>query len=88
MAKSKIPDSNVKIRTFAKDELDLLVDEISTFRPDQKVRDGAVMGALILAARRSPIESVSAVLATYWDKEADLVAALAAAAAAARDLEA
>lgn len=74
MAQPRIPDASVKIAEFAKIELDRLVEAVSTFDPDLKVGDGALMSALILAARRSPIESVSAVLSTYWKREAQAAA--------------
>ena len=37
----------------------------------------ALMGALILAARRSPVEAVAAVLSTYWDEEQERAATFA-----------
>lgn len=77
MAKPRIPDSSVKIAEFAKHELGQLVETLSTNYPDLKVGDAAVMSALILAARRSPPESIAAVLRTYWDRELELAAVIA-----------
>jgi hypothetical protein len=57
--------------------LELLVETISTYSPDLKVTDRAVMGALILAARRSPVEAISAVVSTYWSREIELAAVIA-----------
>lgn len=70
MAKVRTADKSVKIAAFAKDELDLLVETLSTRYPSLKVRDSAVMSALVLAARKVPIEVVKALVETYWEREA------------------
>ena len=75
MADERIPTRPVRIAAFAKESLDDLVETLSTDRPDLKVQEGAVMGALILAAHRVPLDAVAAVLTTYWvrDKEVEAV---------------
>jgi len=74
MATPQIADQNVKVSAFAKVELDELVEAISTSSPDLKVPDFAVMSALILAARRSPIEGVAAAISTYWGRHIEAAA--------------
>jgi hypothetical protein len=76
MARRGLPRDSVKIAAFAKAELDLLVESLSTTPPPIDVGDGDLMGALILAARRSPDEAVKAVVRTYWDRELEAAAVL------------
>jgi hypothetical protein len=76
MAEPRIADQSVRIALFAKDELDTLVEIISTEHPDIKVTDVAVISALVIAARRSPPEAVAAYLSTYWHRGAAEVAAI------------
>lgn len=71
MAESQIPEQNVKIARFAKAELDDLVERLSTEYPEMQVTDYALMSALILAAARSPIEGLAAVLSTYWRRHTE-----------------
>jgi hypothetical protein len=73
----RVPDSSVKIAVFAKDQLDLLVEEISTSSPALDVSDADMVGALILAARRSPREAIKAGVLTYWDQRVGVAAAIA-----------
>jgi hypothetical protein len=56
---------------FAISELHELVNELHTTKPSVRVSDGDLLGALVLAARRSPIEAVKAVISTYLDRESD-----------------
>jgi hypothetical protein len=76
MAEVRVYDKSVRIADFAKDELDELVERLSTDYPELKVTDVAVLSALVLAAARSPAEAVAAVLGTYWKDAADVVGAV------------
>lgn len=76
MAEARVYDRSVRIADFAKDELDDLVETLSTDFPEMKVTDVAVLSALVLAAKRSPAESVAAVLSTYWKRAADMATAV------------
>jgi hypothetical protein len=67
----KAPKTGVQVAKFATAELKLLVEELSTTTPALQVGEGDLLGALILAARRSPVEAVKAVVHTYWDREAE-----------------
>jgi len=59
---------SAKLRAFAHAELELLVKELYTAGI---AADGQqVLGALVLAARRSPIEAVAAIVQTYVIREA------------------
>lgn len=78
MAEGRIPSAPVRIAAFAKGELEELVENVSTERPDLKVGDGSLMSALILAARRLPVEAVAAVQTTYWNQEQERAAYFAA----------
>jgi hypothetical protein len=55
--------------------LDELVDRLATTRPVLPVGDADLVGALIYAAQRSPVEAVKAVVGTYRDIEQELAAA-------------
>jgi hypothetical protein len=57
-----------KLRTFAHAELELLVKELYTAGIAANAQQ--VLGALVLAARRSPIEAVGAIVQTYVAREA------------------
>ncbi len=72
MADDRIPTRNVRITLFAKEELDRLVEAISTQYPSLKVKDGALLGALVLAAHHIPHEAVAAILGTYWDRDREV----------------
>jgi hypothetical protein len=48
---------------------------LSTTKPAWQVSEGDLMGALILAARRSPVEATKAFVQTYWDREVEIAAA-------------
>lgn len=74
MAEGRIPGANVKIARFAKQELEKLVESLSNEAPDLRVEEGALMGALIHGALRSPPETVAALLSTYWGREAEAAA--------------
>jgi hypothetical protein len=53
--------------------LDEFVAKLATFRPGvQDLRDWELVGALVVAADRSPIEAVRAVVGTYKDTEREL----------------
>lgn len=66
--KSSIERKNVKISALADTELDRLVDELYTAGVD--VSKGAVVGALVFAARRLPIKAVAAVIPAYIKRQA------------------
>jgi len=79
MAKPQIPTTTVRIPKFASAELTELVDELYTKGKGFKVeREGDVVAALVLAARRSPIEAVAAVILSYWERETEEAAKIAA----------
>lgn len=60
--------SSVTVKPFVLHELDQLRDELR--ENGMKISDkGDLVGALVLAARRSPIEAVAAVVGTYWERE-------------------
>ena len=62
--------TNVQILPFVKHELDALRGELHA--NGMKISNqGDLVNALILAARRSPIEAVAAVVNTYWEREAE-----------------
>lgn len=71
MAKGQIPDENVKVAAFAKAELDVLVESLSTQYAALQVTDMALMSALILGATRSPPETLAALLETYWRRHTE-----------------
>jgi hypothetical protein len=61
--------STAKIPGFMRPELDALRAELHA--AGMKISDkDDIPNALILAARRSPIEAVKAVIDTYWQREA------------------
>jgi hypothetical protein len=68
MAEAHVPDTSVKIAWFAKSELADLVERLSTSRPDLKVGGASLLGALVLAAQRLPIEAIAAIQTTYWNE--------------------
>jgi hypothetical protein len=76
MAKPRLPRKSVKMAEFASAELDRLVDELSTPPAALKVNKEDLAGALVLAARRSPIEATRAIVHTYWDREKEELAKL------------
>jgi hypothetical protein len=51
-----------------------LVDKVSTTPPVLPVSEWDLVGALIYAARRSPLEAVKAVVGTYRDVENEIAA--------------
>jgi hypothetical protein len=75
MSSRGLPTTTVRMAVFARDQLRDFVDDLSTTKAPLSVSDGDLMGALILAARRSPIEAVKAVVATYLEVELELAAA-------------
>jgi hypothetical protein len=73
MAEGRISEKSVKIAEFAKVDLEILVETLSsTFRSSRLARSQS--WALVLAARRSPTETVAAVLHTYWSREREAAA--------------
>ena len=61
--------TTAKIRPFVRSEWDALRSDLH--ENGMKISDkDDIPNALILAARRSPIEAVKAVIATYWEREA------------------
>jgi hypothetical protein len=68
MPKPSVPMTTTKIARFANEELNAFVDDLYT-EGAFKATSGDVVGALVLAARRSPMEAVKAVIETYWDRE-------------------
>lgn len=71
-----VPEHSVKISALAKRELALLVETLSTTKPVLEIGEGDLMSALILAARRSPVEVVRAVGSSYLDRKLDYAAAV------------
>jgi hypothetical protein len=69
MAEPQVPRVSAKLAAFAHAELKLLVDELYT-QAKLKAAKEDVLGALVLAARRSPIETIAAVFGSYVDREA------------------
>ena len=62
--------TTAKIPAFMRPELDALRAELHA--AGMKISDkDDIPNALILAARRSPIEAVAAVIESYWRREAD-----------------
>jgi len=72
MAEDGVPETTVRIALFAKAELKEFVDELSARPPVLPLSEADLVGALVLAARRSPVEGVRAVVATYWDRRAEV----------------
>lgn len=68
MAEGQIPDKSVKIAAFSKSELDELVESLSAAFPQLQVGAMPLLSALIDGARRSPPETLAALLETYWDR--------------------
>jgi hypothetical protein len=75
MAEPRVPDQSVKIALFAKAEIDELVEIVSTARPDLRVTDGAMMSAVVLAARHLPVEVLVALVSNYWTRAKAIAAA-------------
>jgi hypothetical protein len=73
MAGQKIPRVSAKLAAFANAELDSLVDTLYT-EAHLKAAKEDVLSALVLAARRSPIEAVAAIVGTYVAREAAEIA--------------
>lgn len=70
------PDSSARIAGSAKKELDLLATEL--YAVGINADKGEIVGGLIKAARRSPIEAVGAVIQTFIAEQAAAKAAEAA----------
>ena len=62
--------STARIKPFVRDELERLRADLHAEGMKIKNRDD-IPNALILAARRSPIEAVKAVVETYWKRESE-----------------
>jgi hypothetical protein len=60
--------TNIGVKPFVLTELALLKQEL--YEAGTKASGGEIASALIFAARRSPIEAVAAVVATYTRREA------------------
>jgi hypothetical protein len=67
------PDSSARIPGSVKKELDLLVDEL--YAIGIKADKGEIVGGLLRAAHRSPIEAVGAVIQTFIADQAAAKAA-------------
>jgi hypothetical protein len=66
--------TTARIKGFVREELDLLRAELHA--GGMKISDkDDIPNALILAARRSPLEAIKAVIETYWGREAAEAAA-------------
>lgn len=74
MARARRDAETARITAFAKTRLDELVDKVSTTPPVLSVSEWEVVGALIAAAHRSPLEAVKAVIQTYQDTENEIAA--------------
>jgi hypothetical protein len=61
-----------RITPFARRCLDELVDKVSTTPPVVPLGDADLVGALIYAARRSPLEAIKANVGAYRDVEAEI----------------
>jgi hypothetical protein len=65
--------TTARIPGFVRPELDQLRADLHA--AGMKISDkDDIPNALILAARRSPIEAVKAVIGTYWEREAEIEA--------------
>ena len=80
MARQRRDSETARITPYAKDRLNALVDKVSTTSPVLPVYEWDLVGALIEAAHRSPLEAVKAVVGTYRDREAEIAASEAVAA--------
>ena len=70
----KPPSEQTRIAVFAKDELEVLVD--SLYRDaDFDTNAVTLLGALVLAARRLPLEVVVALVPAYVRREKEVMAA-------------
>jgi hypothetical protein len=69
MARDPLDIQTAKIRRFANEELAQLVSDLYTFGLSVPV--DKVLGGLVFAARRSPIEAVAAVIQSYVKLEAE-----------------
>lgn len=75
MLRSRRDSAEARITPFARRCLDELVDKVSTTPPVLPVGDADLVGALIYAAQRSPLEAVKAGIGAYRDKETEIAAA-------------
>ncbi|HZT45622.1 MAG TPA: hypothetical protein VFA24_05520 [Gaiellaceae bacterium] len=76
MAQSRIDSDTARISPHANFRLSELVDTLSTQRPPFPVKEWELVGALIYAAQRSPIEAIRAEVEAYRDREAELAEAV------------
>ena len=74
MPRARRDSETARITPYAKERLGGLVDKLSTTTPVLPVSEWDLVGALIDAAHRSPLEAVKAVVATYRDAEAEIAA--------------
>jgi hypothetical protein len=74
MAKAPLDTTTVKITYFARAELDLLIADLYTNGIKITANEDLV-GALVLAARRSAIGEVRAAVSRYWERAAAIEAA-------------
>jgi hypothetical protein len=65
--------TSVAISYFALGELERLLDDLHANRVKVTAKEDLV-GALVLAARRSPIEATGAVVGSYWKREREIEA--------------
>jgi hypothetical protein len=70
----KAPTTQARIAEFAHEELEVLVDTLQT---EAHFETSAVtmLGALVLAARRLPLEIVKALVPAYLEREQAVLAA-------------
>jgi hypothetical protein len=74
MSRQRRDSETARITPYAKARLEDLVDQVSTTPPVLPVGEADLVGALIDAARRSPLEAVKAVIGTYRDTENEIAA--------------
>ncbi len=74
MVRPRKHPETVRITPFAKDGLDKLVDRVSTTPPILPVDGPDLVGALIYAASRSPLEAIKANIGAYRDVEIEMAA--------------
>lgn len=75
MPRARRDAETARITPYGKLCLGQLVDKLSTTPPVLPVSEWDLVGALIYAAQRSPIEAVRAVVSTYRDVENEIAAA-------------
>lgn len=75
MPRARRDSATARITPYARRHLDDLVAKLATTPPVLPVNDWELVGALILAAERSPTEAVKAVVGTYRDAELGISAA-------------